>query len=220
MKKTFNICLVLFIYSCIFQQPIVLAQEGSSTSELLEQAAALLEKREYDSVIRLLEGPALSAPSNFEINWLLSSAVLEKCEMMKRSRDEKYKHSIMRPYEIGARLLKVYPHRPEPYYLIARSLAINNRFHKAGGYILKAIHFSTPSHKNYADFQMVLGDSYFGQMLQSTKRGPAEGHKKDTLYIRAREAYKNARELRKDDPIFVERINRRLNWLEKRSNLN
>jgi hypothetical protein len=218
MKKTFNICLVLFIYSCIFQQPTVLAQEGSSTSELLEQSAALLEKRDYDSVIRLLEGPALSDPSNFEINWLLSSALLEKCELMKRSSDEKYKHLIMRPYEIGSRLLKIYPHRPEPYYLIARSLTINNRFHKAGGYILKAIHFSTPLHKNYADFQMVLGDSCFGQMVQSTKHRPAEGHKKTALYIRAREAYKNARELRKDDPIFLERINRRLKWLEERSN--
>ena len=182
------------------------AQENAGASPPpYGRAADLIAQKEYDAAIRLLEGPAAEDPYKFEPNWLLATALLEKCEALKADQNTAYRHVVKRPYEIGLRLFKAQPSRPEPYYLIARSLTLNERPHKAGKYILKAIFFSSPQHPYYPEFQMVLGDSWTGQMLQGNSRG----------YARAREAYQTARELR-EDPDFAGRIERRMQYLESK----
>jgi hypothetical protein len=204
MKKSLVIALIV-CSALVGSATPLLAQENAPPAAHVE-AAALIEQKAYDQAIRLLEGPAAEDPYKFEPNWLLGTALLETCEQMKAAGNPGYRHLIKRPYEIGLRLYKAQPSRPEPYYLIARSLTLNDRPHKAGNWILKAIHFSSPQHQSYPDFQMVLGDSWTGQMEQGNPRG----------YARGREAYHMARDLRKGDPDFVARIERRLETLEKK----
>ena len=204
MKKALYIgCMICFLLLGV-TAPILAQSASNPSAALYDQAAALLAQKQYDDVIRLLGGASLEDPYKFEPNWLLATALLEKCEQLKERGDTGYHHLVRRPYEIGLRLYKSQPSRPEPYYLIARSLTINDRPHKAGKYILKAVYFSSPEHQHYPDFQMVLGDSWTGQMLQGNDRG----------YARAREAYQKARDLRQGDPDFVTRIDRRLEYLE------
>jgi hypothetical protein len=204
MKNRLVVAFIIGLFLAGTAGPL-LAQENPSASPHAE-AAALIAQKEYDQAIRLLNGPAANDPYQFEPNWLLATALLEKCEQMKDVGDPGYRHLVKRPYEIGLRLYKAQPSRPEPYYLIARSLTINDRPRKAGNWILKAVHFSSPQHTHYADFQMVLGDSWTGQMVLGDPRG----------YTRANAAYHMARDLRKNDPDFVERIERRLDYLSQK----
>lgn len=207
-----NVCEVSWLLLIFLLVTPLSSPAQDSSSNLSEQAAALLNKQEYDAAIGLLEEPSMNSPSNLELNWLFSVALIEKCERMKASGDRNYRVLIRQPYEIGVRLAKSYSSRPEPYYVIARSLTINHRPQRAFVYAQKAVQLSKPQDKNYPEFQVALGDSLAGILKNTTS---SSGSKDQTLYTNAREAYKNARELRKEDPLFVERITRRLATLEE-----
>ena len=211
MKNGFKVLGLLFVFLSVTL--LANAQNNSKdTRELFEKGTALLEKGEYDAVIHMVQELALSNPLDLIINWLLASAQLEKCELMKINHDANYKYLVMQPYEIGLRLLRPFSSRPEPYYLIARSLTLNDRPRKAYDYIKKALELSPPEHRWYAEFLMVLGDSFSGQLK---KAGMARGAKDQDFYVEAMEAYTESSELRENDPVFCARIKKRMEVLEQ-----
>lgn len=169
----------------------------------LEEGTRLLKQNKYDEAVRVLEKAASKDPYSFETNILLGKALLRKCEMLKHQGNDTYKILVHRPYQIGQRLYRVNPTRPEPYYLVAKSLVINHRPRKAGRTIKKAIYYAGPAHEDYAEYQVVLGDSWMG-IMHDDPRG----------YSRAKKAYQMALAEKPGDPKFVEKIEKRLEKLE------
>jgi tetratricopeptide (TPR) repeat protein len=219
MKQLAKTCLFSLFIGIVFiglagAQSTMLDVEGgqnnaapgqTSTNTPYDQALARYKAGEYNEAINILEGPAASAPNDLPLNALLCKALLENAELLKISKDSTYKRDVGRAYAIGVRLYKVFPTKPDPYYIIAKSLVLNNRAGKAGGFINKAIYFSSPANEDYADYQVTLGDVWTNQM----KRGDWRGYK------RAKAAYESARSLRSQDANFVAKVDRRLKWLEK-----
>lgn len=169
----------------------------------LAEGARLLRQDKYDEAVSVLEKAASSDPYHFETNILLGKALLGKCEMLKHQGNHTYKILVHRPYQIGQRLYRTNPTRPEPYYLVARSLVINHRPRKAGRTIKKAIYYAGSAHKDYAEYQVVLGDAWMGVMGDDV-RG----------YSRAKKAYQMALEQKSGDAKFVKKIEKRLEKLE------
>ena len=132
--------------------------------------------------------------------------MVEKCAQLKASGDSSYKQLVMRPYRIGLQLYQSAPTQPDPLYLIAKSLQINNRPRKAGKTIKKAMYYASPSSSNYPDYLVVLGDCWSDLLAQGDFRG----------YKSAKETYQQALGLRQDDAGFAEMIEQRLQLLESR----
>jgi tetratricopeptide (TPR) repeat protein len=171
-----------------------------------DQAMAHYKAREYDEAIKILEGPTASTPYDLPLNALLSKALLDKAEKLKENGDSTNKFIVGRAYTIGLRLYKVFPTKPDPYYIVAKSLVINQRPQKAGKFINKAIYFSSPANEDYPDYQVTLGDVWTELMVIGNPRG----------YRGAKAAYQMARSLRPKDADFVAKVDRRLELLEKR----
>lgn len=194
---------------------LLAAEEGETAAQVtapaalpaaespLEKGTRLFKQAEYDEAVRVLEKAASSDPYHFETNILLAKALLGKCEMLKHQGNDTYKILVHRPYQIGQRLYRTNPTRPEPYYLVAKSLVINNRPRKAGRTIKKAIYYAGPAHEDYAEYQVVLGDSWMG-IMGDDPRG----------YARAKKAYQMALSEKSGDPKFVKKIETRLEKLE------
>jgi tetratricopeptide (TPR) repeat protein len=80
----------------------------------------------------------------------------------------------------GQILHKIDETRPEPYYIVARSLLINNRPYKAERAIKKALYFSPAN----AEYFVVLGDVYKAQAEMSRDS--------DGLLSKAKDTYEKA----------------------------
>jgi tetratricopeptide (TPR) repeat protein len=220
MKQLVKACIVSVFIGIVYiglagAQSTMLDVEGgqnnaapgqTSTDTPYDQALAHYKAGEYDEAIKILEGPTATTPYDLPLNALLSKALLDKAEKLKERGDSTYKQNVGRAYAIGVRLYKVFPTKPDPYYIVAKSLVLNKRPQKAGGFIKKAVYFSSPANEDYADYQVTLGDVWTELMVVGNPRG----------YRSAKAAYQMARSLHPKDADFVAKVDRRLALLEKR----
>ncbi len=184
----------------VAEQEIILASDNfSPRSDAYAQAEALFKEKKYDDVIRLLLGPDHVEPNDFRLNILLAKAQLEKCAILKEKQDVSYKTLIHEPYRIGRRLHKINKTHPEPYYIVAKSLLINNRARKAGKTIKKALRYSP----NNAEYLVVLGDAW--SLLDDPRS-----------FYRAKDAYGRAMSLKKDDEEFRAKIEEKIRKLSEK----
>ena len=173
---------ILWLFFCLHLSSVCLVTYAHSSPQpdQYAQAESLFKDKMYDEVIRLLSEPASAEPGNFKLNVLLAKAQIEKCAILKAKGDKSYKTLIHQPYQKGQVLHKMDETRPEPYYIVARSLLINNRPYKAERAIKKALYFSPAN----AEYFVVLGDAYKAQA--ETTRDP------DGLLSKAKDTYEKA----------------------------
>jgi len=171
------------------REAIVIAATSSPQSDPYAQAEALFKEKKYDDVILLLAGPAYVEPTNFKINILLAKAQVEKCVTLKAKGDDSYKILIQQPYETGQRLHKLQAH-PEIYYIVAKSLLINNRIMRAIKNIKKALRLSP----NNADYLIVLGDANYIQAEYEE-----DSYQASWLFSEAKDIYEKALKIKKGD---------------------
>ena len=173
---------ILWLFSCLLISSVCLVTYAHSSpqADQYAQAESLFKDKMYDEVIRLLSEPASAEPGNFKLNILLAKAQIEKCAILKAKGDKSYKTLIHQPYQKGRMLHKIDKTRPEPYYIVARSLLINNRPYKAERAIKKALYFSPAN----AEYFVVLGDAYKAQAEMSRDS--------DGLLSKAKDTYEKA----------------------------
>ena len=195
------------------QQPVLLAVNAytqSSQSDLYAQAEKLFKERKYNKVINLLLGPCYNNPTNVELNVLLAKAQLEKCVILKAKGDKSYKTLVKQPYISGRRLHKMVRTNPELYYIVAKSLLINNRPHRAARTIKKALYFAPRN----ADYLIVLGDTYYAQA--KAKKDDEDQYYANQLISKAKDAYNNALKTRSDDDVFRVVVEKRIEQLSEK----
>ncbi len=212
MKRFFMLCtwtislIILIVPSSCRRQVVVQPDQANfAQSDAYAQAKALFEEKKYDAVIERISGPAHDNPYNFTLNILLAKAQLEKCAILKENGNKSYKTLIYEPYAIGQRLHKMDERRYEPYYIVAKSLLINNRAHKAKRTIKKALYFAP----NDAESLLVLGDAYFEIARREESSASAEEFsiedKASRLFSQARDAYEMALEKKEEFRDYVEK---------------
>ena len=118
---------------------ILIAADASSQADLYSEAKALFKEKKYDDVIKILGDSTYAGSTNFKLNLLLAKAQVEKCAILKAKGDISYKTLIHQPYEMGKRLHQINNIHPEPYYIVAKSLLINDRSTRARKTIRKAL---------------------------------------------------------------------------------
>ena len=187
--------------------PLLLAADPSAQQDLYVRAEELYKEKKYGEVIALLYGPAYDNPSDFEINVLLAKAQLEKCAMLKASGDKSYRALVQEPYVTGRRLHKIDKTRPEPYYIVAKALLLNNRLDRSIRTIKKALYYSP----NNPEYFIVLGDGY--TVLGDHERQPGN---KQRFFGMAKDAYEKALKFGKDIPELNKTVEQRIDKLSKK----
>ena len=187
--------------------PLLIAADPSAQEDPYARAEVLYREKRYDEVIRILSGPAYAEPSNFKLNTLLAKAQLEKCAKLKADGDKSYRALVKEPYVTGRRLHKIDERRPEPYYIVAKALLINNRVSKSIRTIKKALYFSP----NNPEYFLVLGDGY--HVLGDRERG---GGERARFYRLSKDAYEKALNFGKDVPEVKARVEQRIEELTKK----
>jgi predicted Zn-dependent protease len=159
--------------------------EKPSDSDLYGRAEDLFKQKAYQEVVRILSGPASDQPGNFKMAILLSKAELKECERLKADGDATYRVLVHKPYNRAALLLRIDKRHPEPYFIAAQALVINQRPQKALSFIRKALYFKP----NNPEYLMVQGDAYAaqGEGYEAQRTGE-EGNHRDN----ARDAYRQA----------------------------
>ena len=178
----------------------------------VERAKALLQKKEYDAVIGLLSDDAFRNPGDFEVNLLLARAQVEKCELQKESGDSSYRMSLQGIYQRGQRLYIMNRAHPEPYYIVAKSLYLNNRASKAYDVVRKAVYYA-PHDPHY---QLLYGDLSVEQAETWRDDRDSRGYV-TSMYEQALGAYKVALDGFKDDEALQEKIRAKITRVESRS---
>ena len=160
--------------------------EGRPGSDI-ERAKALLQKKDYGAVIALLSDKAFRNPNDFQLNLLLARAEVEKCEQQKESDDNAYKTALRNVYQRGQRLYNMNRSHPEPYYIVAKSLYLNDKAAKAYGIVRKAVYYE-PLNPYY---QLLYGDLIMEQA--ATWKGDRDGADYAAkMYKEATAAYEKA----------------------------
>jgi len=188
------------------QENILIAANSSPQSNLYSRAEALFKEKKYDDVILLLAGPAYAEHTNLKINILLAKAQVEKCAILKAKGDDSYKILIHNPYEIGQRLHKLQAH-PEIYYIVAKSLLINNRIMRAIRNIKKALRLSP----NNADYLIVLGDANY--ILAEQEEDSSQAIR---LFSKAKDVYEKAIEIKEGDEEFRTNVEKKTKNIEEK----
>lgn len=185
---------ILWLFFCLHLSSVCLVTYAHSSPQpdQYAQGESLFKDKMYDEVIRLLSEPASAEPGNFKLNILLAKAQIEKCAILKAKGDKSYKTLIHQPYQKGRMLHKMDETRPEPYYLVARSLLINNRPYKAERAIKKALYFSPAN----AEYFVVLGDAYKAQAEMSRDSYGLLSKAKDTYEKAIKAAKEKSEEFR------------------------
>jgi len=190
----------IWLCFCLHLSSVCLVTYAHSQADQYGQAESLFKEKKYDEVIRLLSEPASAEPGNFKLNTLLAKAQIEKCAILKAKGDKSYKTLIHQPYQKGRMLHKIDKTRPEPYYIVARSLLINNRPYKAERAIKKALYFSPAN----AEYFVVLGDTYKAQAEMSRNSDGLLSKAKDTYEKALKATEEKAEEFRS---IVEEKVN-------------
>lgn len=187
--------------------PLWIAAEPSGQQDLYAQAEQLYMEKKYDEVIKILFAPAYDNPSDFRLNVLLAKAQLEKCAILKANGDKSYKALVQEPYATGRRLHKIDETRPEPYYIVAKALLINNRLDRSIRTIKKAIHYSPHN----PEYHLVLGDGYCVLGEHERRRDAAQ-----RFFRIAKDAYEKALKFGNDIPGFNTTVEQRMDELSKK----
>lgn len=187
--------------------PLLIASDPSGQQDLYARAEQLYKENKYSEVIKLLYGPAYDNPSDFRINILLAKAQLGQCAMLKANGDKSYKTLVQQPYVTGRRLHKINETRPEPYYIVAKALLINNKLDRSIRTIKKALYYS-PDNPEYL---IVLGDGYAVLGDHEYRLG-----EKQRLFRIAKDAYEKALKFGKDIPELNPVIEQRIDELSKK----
>jgi tetratricopeptide (TPR) repeat protein len=187
--------------------PLLIAADPSAQQDLYARAEALYREKKYDEVIITLAGPAYADPSNFKLNVLLAKAQLEKCAILKAKGDKSYKALVKDPYMTGRRLHKIDKTRPEPYYIVAKALLINNRRDRSIRTIKKALYYSP----NNSEYFIVLGDAYREMGEFEKGRGDEE-----RFFRLAKDAYEKALKFGKDIPGVSTTAEKKIDELSKK----
>jgi tetratricopeptide (TPR) repeat protein len=187
--------------------PLLIAADSSGQQDPYARAEVLYREKKYDEVIKILSGPAYAEPSNFKLNVLLAKAQLGKCAILKANGDKSYRALVKEPYVTGRRLHKIDKSRPEPYYIVAKALLINNRPDKSIRTIKKALYFSP----NNPEYFMVLGDAYHEMGDHEKRRGDRE-----RFFGLAKDAYEKAAKFSKDIPEVNATAEQKLDDLSKK----
>jgi len=85
---------------------------------IMDQARDLMAHKRYEEAAALLDAESGRYPNHFDLEILLGKALLGRCRQMSKSGREDISDLVDRPYAIGMRLNKMFPYRPEPYYLL------------------------------------------------------------------------------------------------------
>ena len=189
------------------REAILIAATSSPQSDPYAQAEALFKEKKYDDVIRLLAGPAYAEPTNFKINILLAKAQVEKCATLKAKGDKSYKILIQQPYETGRRLHKIDKTNPELYYIVAKSLFINNKIRRAIRTIKKALYYSPGN----ADYLLVMGHGCC--VLADHEEDSSQAIR---LFSIAKDVYQKAIEIKKGDEEFRTNIEEKIKNIEEK----
>ncbi len=179
-------------------------------ADLYDEARDLYAENRYDEVIQLLLGPCYQNPTNIELNVLLAKAQTEECARMKERGDKSYERLIRQPYETAVRLHKLTGMKPELFYISARCLLINNRPTRAKRSIRKALYFK-PGDPEYL---VTLGDITCA-LAERAKRGGDQAMNAEDLYSNAKDTYQKALAAKRDDEVFVKRIEEKLKNISK-----
>lgn len=188
--------------------PLWMAAEPSGQQDLYARAEELYKEKKYDEVIKILFGPAYDNPSDYRTNVLLAKAQLEKCAILKANGDKSYRELVQHPYVTGRRLHKIDETRPEPYYIVAKALLINNRPHRSVRTIKKALYYSP----NNPEYHLVLGDGYL--VLGDREQRSME---KERFFRMAKEAYEKALKFGTDIPGFDTTVEQRIDELSRKT---
>jgi len=205
-----GIVLMLATLSCrrdpVQQRHFTTTELSADHKAIYEKAEALFEQKKYDEVIQTISGPTHVNPTNMKLNVLLAKAQLEKCIILKEQGDKSYKVLIHQPYETGKRLHELQVH-PELYYIVAKSLLVNDRASRAKKTINKALYYSP----NNPDYLIVLADAYVA-ISKYQKDDP--NYEKRHL-AKAKAAYERAVEIKSEVQGYVDlklkQISERLN---------
>ena len=187
--------------------PLLIAADPSGQQDLYAQAEQLYKEKKYDEVIKVLFAPAYDNPSDFRINVLLAKAQLEKCAILKANGDKSYRALVQEPYVTGRRLHEIDETRPEPYYIVAKALLINNRLDRSIRTIKKALYYSP----NNPEYFIVLGDGY--TVLGDHEQQPGN---KQRRFRMAKDAYEKALKFGKDIPELNTKVEQRIDELSKK----
>jgi tetratricopeptide (TPR) repeat protein len=187
--------------------PLLIAADPSGQQDPYARAEVLYREKKYDEVIKTLSGAAYADPSNFKLNVLLAKAQLEKCAILKANGDKSYRALVKEPYVTGRRLHKIDKTRPEPYYIVAKALLINNRRDRSIKTMKKALYFSP----NNPEYFIVLGDAYHEMGEHEKGRGD-----KERFFGLAKDAYEKAQKFGKDIPGFNATVEQRIDELSKK----
>jgi tetratricopeptide (TPR) repeat protein len=152
---------------------------------IFEKCSDLYLHEEYDQMISLLSPYCASNPNDKSSELLIAKAYLEKCYLLKQKGDERYEALIMKPYEIGKRILLARDeYLPEALYVCGRSFYINNRRIRAMKYLKKAIKLSQ---SRPAEYSIALGDAQFDEGKKDDPTGMESEY-----YLAAKQSYSNA----------------------------
>jgi len=172
----------------------------SEFSAIYAKARSLFEKKHYDEVIRLLSGPAYDDPNNWKINVLLAKAEIGKCEVLK-AQGKDYVALARKAYDTGRSLHQFNKSHIEPYYIIAKTRFLLNRYMRALGTIERALSLPCENPKCLmikVDLYVLWADWYAKQSNRE---------------LEAIAAYEKAIKLRKGDVEFERKINKKIKRL-------
>lgn len=197
------------------QKLFLLAANSSSPSDqsdIYAQAEELFKKKKFNEVIKLLSGPCYNDPTNYKLNVLLAKAQVEKCAILKEKGDKSYKAIIKQPYITGVRFHKMSGPNPELYYIVAKSLFVNDRLYRAERTIKKALYFSP----NNVDYLLVLGDIY-AALAEKDKKSGEESFEVNRSFSKARDAYEKAMAImKKNDVEFRTKIEEKIKTISEK----
>jgi len=199
----------------IKQEPMLIGESSCQNLDhqegLYNQAMELFNEKRYDEAIHLLTVPCNDNPTNLKLNILLSKAQLEKCIILKKKGDNSYKTLVKQPYVTGVRLHKQVGAHHELYYIVAKSLFVQDKFQRANKTIKKAILYNP----EIADYYVLLGDSCCSiEKREMSKKN--EGEYAQFRLFEARDAYKKALELNQSDKEFRLVVDKKLNEVLKK----
>lgn len=126
-----------------------IASLGSSMSQLFNE-------NKYTTVIKLLKKKASEDTCQNTILFYYSRALLKKCQRMKENNNSEYQKLVYKPFEIGKRMIRKNRQSHTGYYIIAKSLLVNEDPAQGCEYIEKALHYKPD---NYS-YQKLKGKLY------------------------------------------------------------
>jgi len=177
--------------------PLSQGTGADTIAQIKESSIQQVRKGDFEAAIATVESGLQQHPYNFELEVTLAKVLLAQSDFAKSMHSD-YKKLVKRPYKMGKQMYKADPYRPDPYFIVARSLIIIGQYQRAGKTIQKALYFARGQHPDLALYYEVLGDAWQG--IEGDARA----------YPRAKAAYQGALYGAGTDAVLKERLERKL----------